>query len=101
LDDLVTAYNVEEEDYVIYRMSDGIPMGFVAHDDTKLAYVHIHLNTEIQYHPIRDETTGEGKHETVLFAVETLSMTRKWDGSQCNEVENIHKPIASCLKGPC
>jgi transmembrane 9 superfamily protein 2/4 len=103
VDNLPSASKVEDENDTTTRHWQGFPVGFVA-DDTKLAYIHNHVNIEIDYHPVENEAN---KYRVVGFTVEPFSIRHDFDPIKEGEddikddhvlpaVAKIRNPIPSC-----
>uniref|UniRef100_A0A6S9B8Q5 Transmembrane 9 superfamily member n=2 Tax=Ditylum brightwellii TaxID=49249 RepID=A0A6S9B8Q5_9STRA len=105
VDNLSSATKVEDETTVTTRYWQGFPIGFIA-SDTMKAYVHNHVNIEIQYHAVETETD---KFRIVRFVVEPFSIKHDFapaeddddDATDTDSVTNfkvaeIENPIASC-----
>ena len=110
VDNLSAASKVEDDETVTTRYWQGFPIGFVA-EDTKEAFIHNHVNIEIQYHPVDGDTD---KFRVVRFTVEPFSIKHDFtpidDGSGKQDtfseddpnqymppnVATIKNPIASC-----
>jgi hypothetical protein len=77
VDNIPAASTVEDDSQVITRYSQGFLMGFIA-GDTKKAYVHNHVNIEIQYHAVETDPT---KGRIVRFSVEPFSIKHELEAS--------------------
>jgi transmembrane 9 superfamily protein 2/4 len=101
LDGLVSASKTEDDSTVTTRYWEGFPLGFLA-EDTHLAYVHNHVNIEIQYHRVKNED----KYQIVRFTVEPFSILHDfqpiwdWDDADIKnypgQVSKLRNPIRSC-----
>jgi transmembrane 9 superfamily protein 2/4 len=108
VDNLPSASKIEDDLEATTRHWQGFPVGFVA-TDTKLAYIHNHVNIEIDYHPVENEAR---KYRVVGFTVEPLSIkhdfeaTKEWEDDIKDDehvlpaVAKIRNPIASCAGKP-
>ncbi|KAL9184085.1 hypothetical protein ACHAXT_002171 [Thalassiosira profunda] len=91
---------VEDDTTVTTRYWQGFPVGFIA-SDTKKAYVHNHVNIEIQYHSVETEPD---KARVVRFTVEPFSIKHDFDDVAYDDddstlgykVVRITNPIESC-----
>eukprot|EP00565_Helicotheca_tamesis_P008442 CAMPEP_0185724482 /NCGR_PEP_ID=MMETSP1171-20130828/943_1 /TAXON_ID=374046 /ORGANISM="Helicotheca tamensis, Strain CCMP826" /LENGTH=670 /DNA_ID=CAMNT_0028392343 /DNA_START=47 /DNA_END=2059 /DNA_ORIENTATION=+ len=107
VDNLSAASKIEDDTTVTTRFWQGFPVGFIA-ADTKKAYIHNHVNIEIQYHAVETETD---KFRIVRFVVEPFSIKHDFapgddddddevdaddEGSSSFKVADIENPIASC-----
>jgi len=106
VDNIPAASKVEDDTTVTTRYWQGFPVGFIA-KDTKRAYVHNHVNIEIQYHSV--ETDPE-KARIVRFTVEPFSIKHDFEASADDDdaeegqvkgfkVADITNPIESCNPG--
>ena len=106
VDNIPAASKVEDDTTVTTRYWQGFPVGFIA-KDTKRAYVHNHVNIEIQYHSV--ETEPE-KARIVRFTVEPFSIKHDFEASADDDdaeegmvkgfkVADITNPIESCNPG--
>lgn len=107
VDNIPAASKVEDDRTVTTRYWQGFPVGFIA-SDTKKAYVHNHVNIEIQYHVVE---TDPSKARIVRFTVEPFSIKHEFEasadddddaavdqdgGSKPFKVADILNPIESC-----
>merc|ERR1719491_1727734 len=104
VDNIPSASKVEDDTTVTTRYWQGFPIGFVA-SDTKKAYVHNHVNIEIQYHSVETEAD---KARVVRFTVEPFSIKHEFEASADDDddkaegtarpykVADIQNPIESC-----
>lgn len=104
VDNLPAASKVEDDEHITTRYWQGFPIGFVS-EDTKLAYIHNHVNIEIMYHAVEDQVD---KYRVVRFTVEPFSIAHdfepvKEDGTNINDDSSvlsikakINNPIPSC-----
>jgi transmembrane 9 superfamily protein 2/4 len=81
VDNLSAASKVEDDSTITTRYWQGFPVGFVA-EDSHLAYVHNHVNIEIMFHPVENESE---KYRVVRFTVEPFSV--KHDFVPINDAE--------------
>ena len=77
VDNIPAASKVEDDRTVTTRYWQGFPVGFIA-QDTKKAYVHNHVNIEIQYHQVE---TDASKARIVRFSVEPFSIKHEFEAS--------------------
>jgi len=108
VDNLSAASKVEDDSTITTRYWQGFPVGFIA-EDTRMAYVHNHVNIEIMFHPV-ENIVDDKKFRVVRFTVEPFSIKHDFDAIDGVESENeegdgspklqkwatIKKPIASC-----
>jgi len=106
VDNIPGASKVEDDKTVTTRYWQGFPVGFIA-SDTKKAYVHNHVNIEVQYHST--ETEAE-KARIVRFTIEPFSVKHDFEASTDDDddapegdiidkpfkVADIQNPIESC-----
>ena len=104
VDNMPAASKVEDDTTVTTRYWQGFPIGFIA-TDTKKAYVHNHVNIEVQYHAV--ETDPE-KARIVRFTIEPFSIKHDFEASADDDddaaegtakpfkVADIQNPIESC-----
>lgn len=104
VDNIPAASKVEDDTTVTTRYWQGFPVGFIA-KDTKRAYVHNHVNIEVQYHSVE---TDPGKARIVRFTVEPFSIKHDFEASADDDddsaegavkgfkVADITNPIESC-----
>jgi transmembrane 9 superfamily member 2/4 len=103
VDNLSSASKTEDELSTTTRFWQGFPVGFVA-EDTKLAYVHNHVNIEIMYHPVKDDAD---RYRVVRFTVQPFSIAHDFEPNKDGDedmmdehtrplVATIKNPIASC-----
>lgn len=104
VDNIPAASKVEDDSTVTTRYWQGFPVGFIA-TDTKKAYVHNHVNIEIQYHAVETEPN---KARIVRFTVEPFSIKHDFEASADDDddaaegtdkpfkVADIQNPIESC-----
>jgi len=106
VDNIPAASKVEDDTTVTTRYWQGFPVGFIA-KDTKRAYVHNHVNIEIQYHSVETEPD---KGRIVRFTVEPFSIKHDFEASADDDdaeegtvkgfkVADITNPIESCNPG--
>lgn len=104
-DNIPAASKVEDDTTVTTRYWQGFPVGFIA-SDTKKAYIHNHVNIEIQYHSVETEPD---KARVVRFTVEPFSVKHDFEASADDDdddveegepkpfkVADIQNPIESC-----
>lgn len=77
VDNIPAASKVEDDRTVTTRYWQGFPVGFIA-SDTKKAYVHNHVNIEVQYHAVE---TDPSKGRIVRFTVEPFSIKHEFEAS--------------------
>jgi transmembrane 9 superfamily member 2/4 len=101
VDNLSSASKAEDDETITTRYWQGFPIGYVS-EDTKLAYIHNHVNLEIMYHPVETES---GKYRIVRFTVEPFSIKHEFEKldedddatkNPTTKVAKILNPIASC-----
>lgn len=111
VDNLSAASKVEDDDTVTTRYWQGFPIGFIS-ENSKEAFIHNHVNIEIDYHPVDGE---ENAFRVVRFTVEPFSISHDFkptdtDGSAKSDtmsddeqdqfipekVATIKNPIPSC-----
>jgi transmembrane 9 superfamily protein 2/4 len=90
VDNLPAASKIENDYSITTRYWQGFPVGFIA-EDSRLAYVHNHVNIEIMYHSVDYDP---GKYQIVRFTVEPFSI--KHDFEYTNDELTINRPIYSC-----
>jgi len=107
VDNIPAASKVEDDTTVTTRYWQGFPVGFIA-KDTKRAYVHNHVNIEIQYHSVETEPENG---RIVRFTVEPFSIKHDFEASADDDddaeegtvkgfkVADITNPIESCNPG--
>lgn len=112
VDNLSAASKVEDDATITTRYWQGFPVGFIS-EETKLAYIHNHVNIEIMFHPVESLAGDEAKkYRVVRFTVEPFSIKHDFealdgttdftqdaedDGTpQLQDWATIKKPIASC-----
>jgi transmembrane 9 superfamily protein 2/4 len=78
VDNLAAASKVEDDATVTTRYWQGFPIGFVA-EDSKMAFVHNHINIEIMYHPVENEID---KYRVVRFTAEPFSIKHDFTPSE-------------------
>jgi transmembrane 9 superfamily member 2/4 len=99
VDNLSSASKVEDDKTTTTRYWQGFPIGFVA-EDTKLAYVHNHVNLEIMYHPVENEVN---KYRVVRFTVEPFSIAHEFEPSKDGDedMKDEHtRPLVAKIKNP-
>jgi len=98
IDNLPSAAKVEDDTMIETSYSSGFPIGFIESD---VAYVHNHVNIEIQYHQVELE---EGKNRIVKFIVEPFSISHAFkeaddddddddDASEDDDKKSSFKPV--------
>jgi len=94
VDNLSSASKLEDEEYVTTRYSQGFPVGFI-HEEEKRAYIHNHVNLEIQYHLVEGK---EDEYQIVRFMVEPFSVKHDFEPAEEGgaKVATILNPIPSC-----
>jgi transmembrane 9 superfamily protein 2/4 len=109
VDNIPAASKVEDDNTVTTRYWQGFPVGFIA-SDTKKAYVHNHVNIEVEYHAVETDPT---KARIVRFTVEPFSIKHDFEASTDDDddaaideegngsskafkVADIQNPIESC-----
>jgi len=111
VDNLSAASKIEDDSTITTRYWQGFPVGFVA-TDTEKAYVHNHVNIEIQYHPVE---TVDAKFRIVRFTIEPFSVNHEFEPAEDDDddddvghsdedvaatkspkVADITNPIRSC-----
>jgi transmembrane 9 superfamily member 2/4 len=104
VDNLPAASKVEDDEHITTRYWQGFPVGFIATDNKK-AYIHNHVNIEIMYHPVENESN---KYRVVRFTVEPFSIKHTYEPGEVDDIEDesylkkvatIKNPIESCQKG--
>ena len=75
VDNLSGAFKVENDSYISTRYWQGFPIGFIDQKNNK-AYSHNHVNLEIMYHAVEDQTD---KFRVVRFTVEPFSIKHDFD----------------------
>jgi transmembrane 9 superfamily member 2/4 len=103
VDNMPSASKTEDYQSITTRYWSGFPVGFLD-KNTKLAYVHNHVNIEIMYHPVKNES---GRYRVVRFTVQPFSIAHDFEPYEDGEegmkgdralplVGTIKNPIASC-----
>jgi len=107
VDNLNAASKVEDDKTVTTRYWQGFPVGFIA-PNTQKAYIHNHVNLEIQYHKVENEVD---KYRIVRFTVEPFSLKHEFEPAEDDDdddktedgenvesfkVAEIMNPIRSC-----
>jgi len=97
VDNLSAASRVENDTETSTKYWQGFPVGFVSPNDDK-AYIYNHVNIEIDYHPVEDQTD---KYRVVGFVVEPFSIAHDFDVPVVDDKDNdddvkIKNPIVSC-----
>eukprot|EP00568_Trieres_chinensis_P018933 CAMPEP_0183320074 /NCGR_PEP_ID=MMETSP0160_2-20130417/65315_1 /TAXON_ID=2839 ORGANISM="Odontella Sinensis, Strain Grunow 1884" /NCGR_SAMPLE_ID=MMETSP0160_2 /ASSEMBLY_ACC=CAM_ASM_000250 /LENGTH=657 /DNA_ID=CAMNT_0025486687 /DNA_START=154 /DNA_END=2127 /DNA_ORIENTATION=- len=107
VDNLNAASKVEDDKTVTTRYWQGFPVGFIAPNSQK-AYIHNHVNLEIQYHNVENEVD---KYRIVRFTVEPFSLKHEFEPAEDDDdddktedgenvesfkVAEIMNPIRSC-----
>ena len=100
VDNLSAASKVEDDTTITTRYWQGFPIGFVA-TDTHKAYIHNHVNIEIQFHGVDTEVD---KYRIVRFTVEPFSVKHDFEPTEDDDdtkrdvtkVAKFTNPIASC-----
>lgn len=108
VDNLSSASKMENDDQITTRYWQGFPVGFIA-DDSRMAYIHNHVNIELMYHHVETETD---KYRIVRFTVEPFSIKHDLDftsaveqGAELDEgyympaAGKLNNPISSCDRG--
>ncbi|CAB9526126.1 Transmembrane 9 superfamily member [Seminavis robusta] len=105
VDNLPAASKLETDSLIMTRYWGGFPVGFIA-DDNKKAYIHNHVNIELFYHPVKDQTF-DSAYRVVKFMVEPFSIKHNFEYleeedrdrgtySPSINIAKIKNPIASC-----
>mmetsp|Transcript_17470 Transcript_17470/g.31702 ORF Transcript_17470/g.31702 Transcript_17470/m.31702 type:complete len:701 (+) Transcript_17470:75-2177(+) len=104
VDNLPSASKTEDDTTITTRFWGGFPVGFIA-SDTKKAYIHNHVNIEIQYHI---DEFQPGAARVVRFTVQPFSIKHNFEPIEISDyndddydynpfnVANIQHPIESC-----
>mmetsp|Transcript_8233 Transcript_8233/g.10775 ORF Transcript_8233/g.10775 Transcript_8233/m.10775 type:complete len:673 (-) Transcript_8233:162-2180(-) len=98
VDNLNSASKLEDEDFITTRYSQGFPIGFV-HETENVAYIHNHVNIEIEYHPVEKK---EGKFQIVRFTVEPFSIKHDFEplpttGATATSADKVSPPVATII----
>ena len=103
LDGLPAASVLENDQYVITRYFQGVPLGWSFSPDASMPYdtnvvLFNHVNIEIHYHP-----SGENQFVITRFLVEPFSIPHEYTnnevpGARFPTILNVTTPIPSCLE---
>ena len=103
VDNLPSASKLEDDEKSYTKYFHGFPIGFVASDNKK-AYIHNHVNIELEYHTVEGTEAGTNQYRIVRFTVEPFSIAHDFTpvyadddaSSTSNKKADIKNPIASC-----
>jgi len=99
VDNLPSASKAENGETMNTKFWQGFPIGFID-SNTHVAYIHNHVNIEIQYHAVETEVE---KYRIVRFMIEPFSIKHDFepsvnviDETKYFRVAKILNPIISC-----
>lgn len=97
VDNLSSASKVETDEQITTRYWQGFPVGYIS-EDTRMAFVHNHVNIEIMYHAVETESD---KFRIVRFTVEPFSIKHdvNYDVSE-DDIANSYNDPEDPAGGP-
>jgi len=93
LDGLPAASLLENDEYIVTRYWQGVPLGWLSPEDENNVVVFNHVNIIIHYRQI-----GDNSFEITRFLVEPFSIKHEYTSAVDKSGFNVTTPIPSCLR---